>query len=599
MRRSTIVVAGVVALVAVAWWLIEPRDPSRRRPAPERPADVAIDAMPDAPEVAPRPASAVSTVPPAVLSPSEPVGDVTVMLVGAAAVELTYELRRLGQASDALPWEGTLRSREPAVFYDLAPGEFALSVAVEEELLGFGTIVFDGDPVLVELHEDDLPHVDLLVVDEVGGRVEGATAKVWPLHTSSLPATEFTDSADGRLRIGPLPPHGEYLIDVDGPAHVTTSIGPLGFAPDAIGLERRVVLRPSCRLDVRVHAADGAPVAGADVEIAWDRTERRATTDRLGVVSFADVDAADAVLTVESRRGFSIARRVAEAGDRDLQLDVVMPNAAFLEGIVRAERPQERVRLEAVPLDGDEHRVARFVPFSVTPDGAFEMGPLPEGVYELVDLFDPASRWTVRTGDPFDITLREWTTHEVDVRLLDVAGEPLAVPVVTVVDVDGVLSYPSAPRVPDDAGSVPVVWRAVGERAEISVGAEGFRHRTFTVAGERSIDVTLTPDSERRFSISSRAGHAVAIARVTKRWNSRGERFGPGPYGRARRRTLDGRAVWERSVDVPPPFEFSVGKLDREGLEVIVSVPGHFLWSGHDDELSGGEVVVTPLRLVR
>lgn len=246
-----------------------------------------------------------------------------------------------------------------------------------------------------------------------------------PSAPSPMPLLGGCDtSARGRARLDVTLPAAGLAVRVSSPEH---GIG-YGFV-EGDGHALRVELAPAHRVEGRVHARDGRPLAEARVQVFGGGPRGvllvETRTDQGG--SFV-VDSISSKLTAWTVRAFADGHAVGSVTwecDDDGGPSIVLDPTKLLRGRI--------VAAETIPLDGLELRVLNLpgVTARVAADGSFELAllpPPPTVAYSVVDGVPPG--WTFeRTAlvAGTDVTIRLVREERVQGRVVDAAsGAPVA-----------------------------------------------------------------------------------------------------------------------------------------------------------------------------
>ncbi|MEQ1631167.1 MAG: carboxypeptidase-like regulatory domain-containing protein [Planctomycetota bacterium] len=120
---------------------------------------------------------------------------------------------------------------------------------------------------------------------------------------------------------------GEVLLSVSHPDWLPTTHGPITIGPDALVPVQEIALDDGVTLQVLLRAADGSPMANADLELLGRRVASpRQRTDASGIARFDRLDAGEyevaLIETVGTRSGWTFRRQV-KIGGEDHSLEFV------------------------------------------------------------------------------------------------------------------------------------------------------------------------------------------------------------------------------------------------------------------------------------
>ncbi|MBJ6761472.1 carboxypeptidase regulatory-like domain-containing protein [Myxococcaceae bacterium JPH2] len=242
------------------------------------------------------------------------------------------------------------------------------------------------------------------VVDESG--VPLPDAQVTVFHRAHSRYFEGRTGADGRFRVGPLPP-GDYSFIVSHPRFLTSDVAETSVTGEE---DEDIVLFRARRIVGRVVDGD-RPIAG--VEVHEEEGERVSVTDSEGRFSFESLPPGEYRLVADNanRQGFS---RVALTEDlSEARVTLRLGTLAYVEGSVRGEdgRPvagahvvvRDFVQMGRVVLPREREADADAA-------GHFRIGPLSASSYGFVvsapGHIDVSEERTVVFGEAMDFTLK-------------------------------------------------------------------------------------------------------------------------------------------------------------------------------------------------
>lgn len=322
----------------------------------------------------------------------------------------------------------------------LEPGSYAVWVESTEGVAFRPSLPAGAEPV--ELRLGPSRWVSGLVTDDAEVPIAGAL--VTAIFTSHSRFFEAVTDAQGRYRLGPLPPGS--LVALAAKEGLLSSAEPLWtYTPD---VKRTFVLMRPKRLKGRVLQA-GTPVVGIEVLLTSEQGRedaRTAVTDAAGRFAFDGLSPEFYTALVEHEEQGASATLHLGQEPPDPELTLELKPVVFIEGVVRDEDHQPLPETEVTALwegveeegeeeegeeeEGDEANVPSGPIYATTDKaGHYRLGPMPPGRYSLSarksthqEATEEPRQYTQRvTAQDFTLT-RAWV---VEGELVDAQGHPV------------------------------------------------------------------------------------------------------------------------------------------------------------------------------
>ena len=247
-----------------------------------------------------------------------------------------------------------------------------------------GTVTFpDGKPAVgasVFVIPTDLPQLIASPTIWIGGG-----------NGSQERALRGTTNEAGQYRVEGAQLDREYLVKVQQDGYAwSAATKPVTPTADEPAVRSDVTLTRGCALSVRVAAPGGTAVTIADVRVGTNMTAPKLEeANEEGRFTFSGLDAGRTSLEVEAPGFLKVIRAVDLEEGKPLEVSITLDPGVRIRGVVRSTmgEPVASVRVSA-PLE-IKNPVSGWTSYAnvevkTGEDGAFELGPLPKGTYELV-----------------------------------------------------------------------------------------------------------------------------------------------------------------------------------------------------------------------